>query len=367
SAQLWPAMLDRHLTHRLMRVSDSVKTEFSIPVRNPLKALFRRIGTLDSDYDKDIKLALGCAMSRDAADGRPANVWIPGLLNEDAALYATAGILTHGCIANLDVYVERLPDPLFEPAFALGKKVSGYLGDAAPLRWAAVHYSEHGRDQYLSQPERAVKEAIAPFAGAYGALLRQRLPAGVVTDGQLEEGRLDGYRLLFLPTPDHLTEPMQRAVAAFEKAGGLVLAQRPAWNWWDPATLEDTRRRFLDAIDEGDARPPLRVTGGPPALHAVPYRTAAGDRLVVLLCNDFSWVWTGTKKNKARTPQAVLDNQDPPSPCRGVSVTISGAEKPQAALEAVSGKSLDVEADGSQWTVALPDFGYMAAVVFDLG
>ena len=148
-------------------------------------------------YDKsllapepDARLALGYTLARDAADGRPAHIWTHGLLDEASTLYAAAGMVAHGCIANLDVAEATIPNAMFEKAFALGARISPALAGTVPLRWAAVHYPEDARNALAPDQIRQWKDVLYPLYGAYRALLRARLPVGVVTDSQLEEGLL---------------------------------------------------------------------------------------------------------------------------------------------------------------------------------
>ncbi|HEO70891.1 MAG TPA: hypothetical protein ENN80_06465, partial [Candidatus Hydrogenedentes bacterium] len=112
SANTWPAFTDRNMTHRLWRIADSVKTEFSLPAR-VLKHRGLPEGFLP--FDRDAKIALGYTLARDAADGRPPHVWTNGLLNADSAVFASAGMMAHGCIANLDIPEDTLPNSMFTP------------------------------------------------------------------------------------------------------------------------------------------------------------------------------------------------------------------------------------------------------------
>ena len=101
----WPSMMERHMTNRLFRIADSVKTEFQVPGSRWFDRIPKQGGGI-KPMERDVQLALGYTLARDAADGRPAHIWTHGLNNEISALYAIAGIVTHGCIANLDIQLD---------------------------------------------------------------------------------------------------------------------------------------------------------------------------------------------------------------------------------------------------------------------
>ena len=314
SSHLWSAMTDHHLNQRLFRLADSVKMEFSIPIRRGPNRIFSVDSSL-APPEADVRLALGDTAARDAADGRPAHIWTHGLLDEASTLYATAGMVAHGCIANLDIAESTIPNSMFAEAFELGDRVSPYLAGSKPARWAALHYAEHARDALAPDQSRQWKQVLYPLYGAYRTLLRAHLPVGVVTDSQLEQGLLDGYCALFLPAADHLTPRMQTALEAFKSRGGSVIEQRESWRWHVPdGGLERAASEFMAEISPQLASVPIRVKGGPEKMHAVGYTHRTLDRVTVALANDFSWVHTGGSPN----PEETAGLAEPPPPCRGV-------------------------------------------------
>jgi hypothetical protein len=365
SSNTWTTMTDRHLTSRLFRNSDSVKTEFSVPIRDFRNVSIPVPGGVNQ-FEADVKLALGYTMVRDAADGRPAHIWTHGLLGETSAMYATAGILTHGCIVNLDVREENLPDPVLKKAFALGAKISPFLAGTIPLRWAGIHYPEHARDRYATRPVEAWERVLYPVYGSYKALLRAGLPVGIVTDSQLEDGSIEGYEVLFLPAPDGLTQPMQRTVQAFKDRGGYVIEQKPSWVWHDPSeALRKTTEIFIREVRSAGKSAPVQVLGGPEKMHGISYLREEPKHLIVCLTNDFSWVYTGKRPNNERKFRALSGTSQEPSPCRDVKIVLDSTWKPIKAFEAVNGVELKVIKSGSSFEIYVPDFFYLSVVVLN--
>jgi len=363
----YPQMIERHLTQRLFRIADSMKTEFSLPLRGEYTG---KPGAKQSDNVKglrprepDARLALGYTLARDAADGRPAHIWAHGLLDARSAIFATAGMIAHGCIANLDNNEQHIPDiEKFKPAVDMGNRVSPGFAGTSPLRWALVHYAEAARDKCLPDATEAWKNVLYPMFGAYKALLRAHYPVGVITDSQLEEGLPADCRVLFLPAPDQLTDPMKAAVEAFKKRGGLVVAQRPQWEWHDEEGHEKATAAFMTEIKSAAAESPVHVAGGNETMHAASFVGKKENRLTVALANDFSWVRTG-KPAQAQEAKEILEAARVPPPCKGVMVTLRGLGVPKKVTELVAGASLPWKDNGAAVEIAVPDFDAMAVVV----
>ncbi len=351
----WPTMADRHMTNRLFRIADSMKSEYTLALR--MNGRILPPGPDAEPFDPEVKLALGYALSRDACDGRPAHIWTFNLQDEASALYAAAGMMTHGCIANIDVREQTIPNMTYKAAFELGDRVSPYLHQTKPLRWAAVHYSELARDQYKLDGEEAWREVLFPVYGSYAALFRARVPVGIITDSQLEDGLLGGYRVLVVPAPEHLTERMAEVIAEFEAAGGVAIRNRDEWAWHSPDGQQAAIDSFIQALGDEPAKASVQATGGPADMHVDSYVNRAGDRLTVALCNEFTWVFTG------RNPPAPEDLPKPPPDCEGVSVMVRDRGMPSRVFDAVTGEELGfTQVDGGV-RVTVPTFGYMAVVV----
>lgn len=361
SSHLWAGMTDHHLNNRLFRIADSVKMEFSIPIRKGPNRVFDDDASL-ARPEADVRLALGYTLARDAADGRPSHIWTHGLLDSNSALYATSGMVAHGCIANLDVPEMTIPNAMFKPAFDLGRRVSPAFADARPTRWAVIHFPEAARDALAPDESRQWKEVLYPVYGAYRTLLRAHLPVGIITDSQLEEGRFDGARVLFLPAPESLTPRMRDAVRRAAANGVRVVEQRDAWQWHVPdggasragAELMDAVRPSLDTVQ-------IRVSGGPEKMHAVCFTHHHLDRTTVALTNDFSWVYTGAAPEPDRIPELTR----PPLPCRDVKLLVRREGRPRRVFESVSGKELTAVAGDDGWIIKVPEFEHMSVVMVE--
>jgi len=224
----------------------------------------------------------------------------------------------------------------------------------------------------------------------YLALFRAHLPVGVITDSQLEEGVPGGCRVLLVPAPGDLTDPMRHVIERFRADGGVVIQQRPEWAWHDSEGQQAAADALLTELGDEPNGAPVQVFGGPPDLHVDSYLApggdrltagdrqaggdglAAGGRLTVSLANEFTWVYTGRKPDAERL--AALPG--PPPACEGVVVEIRGRGTPERVFDAVTGLELPTEpitppaapgpgvapaAGGVR--VMVPAFDYMAVIV----
>lgn len=88
--------------------------------------------------------------------------------------------------------------------------------------WCGLVVSEktelwYGRDDPKSRYLKGIY-------GAYQAMLEQHLPISLVTDRELERGRLDSLKVLFLPNCAAMSEAELETVRNFVKAGGGLVA-----------------------------------------------------------------------------------------------------------------------------------------------
>lgn len=381
----YPAMNDRHFTHRLCRITDSMKSEFNLPARVGNNRLFAADTTLVAPA-VGARIALGYAICRDACDGRPAHVWAHGLEDPESARFAAAGMIAHGLVANLDVNEARLPDKdVFLEAVALGTRVAPAFAGMRPLRWGLVHFSECARDFYLPDEAEAWKQVLYPTYGAFAAMLGARLPVGIITDSQLEQGKLQGCGVLFLPAADRLSDGMRRAVAKFREGGGVVVEQRDGWNWHEGEAGATAARDLLGLLGPASGKAPVVASGGGAQMQMVAFSDEGGKRLTVALVNDFSWVQTGGKPKprtgkvaaaKVARPMSAEGEDEPtiggshggpPPPSRGVVVIVRAAARPSHVTEMVTGRSLQASGAVGEWRVAVPDFDCMAVLRVERG
>lgn len=104
------------------------------------------------------------------------------------------------------------------------KEREAYLVHQKALRWAAVLVSNQTRENYAgSDPLPKYMEHVF---GAYKSLTEEHFPFSLVTELDLENNNLDGYKVLVLPNAACLSDRAVFYIRKFvENGGGLVATQ----------------------------------------------------------------------------------------------------------------------------------------------
>jgi len=192
----------------------------------------------------------------------------------------------------------------------------------------------------------------------------------MVTDVQLENNMLDGYKILFIPDREKLTEGMKHSILRFEKFGGHVIYNDPTWKWHVAAGQQEAIRSFIKKVNETCIPIPVKVTGGPEQMQTDHFINVAQNRLVVTCINDFSWVWTGnieTIKEKDPAAYQQIINKKPPKVCRNVRLLLYDnlAIKPQKVFDAVSGSNLKYNLTEKGLSIEVREFEALAVIVVE--
>ncbi|MEX0320603.1 MAG: hypothetical protein AB3N63_00440 [Puniceicoccaceae bacterium] len=355
-SNLWPCLSDKHMDHRVFQILDCHKTEFNkgTVYRSP-SALW----SFPSDFrpmELDVRLGFGFDVARDATDGRPAHVWAHRIQAESHMLAATAGMVGHGCIANVDVRESRIPDDNFKSSFAMGERVSPFLKGTKPICHVAILHSEQARDRDGLDHRKVWRDTLYPMYGAYHVLLRDQIPCGFIFDSQLVQREFRGIQNIFVPNYGNLSEDLKSALSDFTASGGKVILNKPEWKWHTDAGWHEAVKQFRSTLNyQGNS---VQAHGGNEKMHLQAFSTEDGKQLTICLMNDFSWVQVGGKGEEGFVEgdnQQSLANQ--PDPCKGVRLRIPG--KPSRVFEANSGKELTWSAEG----VDIPEFQNLAVIV----
>lgn len=348
-----------HMSTKLFPWLDSNKTEFRVPYARD-SAFILRYPDLRFP-ERDVKLALGWSLCRDGSDGRPAHVWLPMMKDETRCMLGAAGIITHGCIANIDIEEAKIPDPTLKKAIELCENLSPVIQKSQVLRWAAVHFSELGRRKYIGEREADrqmwVNSTSRTF-GAYRVFLREHLPVGIVTDQQLEQGVPADCKILFLPNPELLTPPMQKIVALFQDQGGLVIEHSPQWNWSTEQGFKQATQEFRNKIASRLMQSPTQVLGGHDRMHTSTLISEKGNRWTIPICNDFSQIYD----DKNLEGEWVIEGSAV-AKCENVVVKLNTQRYPMKLYEAVTKQILASTPTADGIEVKLPTFSILSVLV----
>lgn len=99
-----------------------------------------------------------------------------------------------------------------------------WLTHKAPERWAALLMSDNTRTFYGRSAGKVEERYLANVFGTFRACVEEHLPVTVVNDWNLTAGDLAKYKVLILPNAACLDEHQAKAVRAFVRNGGGLVA-----------------------------------------------------------------------------------------------------------------------------------------------
>ncbi len=365
----WPTMSDTHMDSELFDDVDVMKTEYVL-AHNMLmkrKANHYFVPELNTyPIEKDIQMAKGFILSRDASNGTPPHVWTHGVEDEESCLAATAGMMGHGCFANLDIDDTELNEDRFISSFALGKMVSPHMAGTRPLRWVGIHFSERAREQYYNTPRKAWENILLPINGVFELMMDQKIPAGFITDAQLEKGKTAGYKYIFVFDKGSLTPAMKRELQQFESRGGKVIY--PSGKWNTEQTKNKSMQDLMSEYPEIFQNSPTRITGLADKVQTASFIHNGKKKLVVNCMNDYSWVAIGKKsKNKEIRYKQSLQLRKKLKISKNATLKIKpiyGSQKPKKIEDVLSGKKMDfVQTNDGTIIVDIPEFDIISSIV----
>lgn len=132
------------------------------------------------------------------------------------------------------------------PALKLARIYGGISAHSHPVDQVAVWRSLYA--MALEQPARhPYRQHFWQTSTAFNACLYAHRTAAIITDGKVRAGGLQAYKAVIVsfeqPLPPDLMKPLQE----FQKAGGLVLANKPVDGYWCPPGAVELGQVFTDS------------------------------------------------------------------------------------------------------------------------
>lgn len=210
-----------HMSLKLASVANITKIEYLLGARDGLNGkVFKKTKNLKKP-PRDIQIALGWVIPRDAGDGRPVHIWHPHFTSLASIKTFIASTQAYGAITAINIptnYLSgvRLPrakrEKSFSPdtpysyikeGFEFGNAIAKHLGSIRPSREIVIYLSEKQRKRY-NNFESYWRKQLWPVNAAFEVLVRNGLPAAIITDEQIEHLRDSSVRMI-ISHKDNLT------------------------------------------------------------------------------------------------------------------------------------------------------------------
>ncbi|MFV0541321.1 MAG: T9SS type A sorting domain-containing protein [Aestuariibaculum sp.] len=355
----FPRMMNRHLNSDLLRVSHAHKTEWDLAnkaLANVPYGIYKPRAT--------VWRGLAYNLSRDVGDGRPAHYWIPGMsyVPSNVLKAATAGMISFGNIANIDMREILSPDMDFVDAVTYGNTVSPTFEGTKPARWLLIHFNEKALETHLGTTSAGWTNFLSAFYGAYHSAHEQRIPMGIITDSQIRQGLFQDAKVLFLPNASILSAGLQAKITAFENAGGIVITQNSSWQWHNSSGFNSAKTAFKALLDNVAERPFMKSQGS--SFYYANYFTKKENDETTFLAsysNNLEWIITHVGSDPTDYSSGGYPNSAP-APVSGITLTVNSGATPKSVKNVVTGASVSYNISGDKLTLTVPTFQEAALI-----
>lgn len=132
--------------------------------------------------------------------------------------------MTYGARPSMALAQPRLlQDATYESLREIGKR-EPWLTHVQPEPWAALLMSDNTRVFYGRESGRVEERYLANVLGMFRTGVEEHLPVTVINDWNLNAADLARYKVLILPNAACLSDAQAKAIAAFVKNGGGLVA-----------------------------------------------------------------------------------------------------------------------------------------------
>ena len=366
-----PALTRSDMHTNLTNVGNP-KSEFTVAVRRgQSNSVFTRNPDLYQP-DNDVRMAMGFALLRDAADGGMPHIWNAIAPNGDHLRSFVAAVTAYGAIAALDVaeelfdadgYIDGLVSRVdVASGFDLGNRISPHLSGTQADRWAAVLFSESIRNKRNIDSLAAWSEVLLPTVGVFETVQRSRRPIGVLTDSTLTRGDANAYKVLVIPNPAELTADMQLRIDAFVAGGGELILADPSWDWSTAAGYHQAMTELNTRLDAVADQPRITAPDLNAGIHVLTHRRDDTGSTVVSILNHFDYAQSFTLFDPPSSDQV---NPTPPPIPPGSQLHMALASndlRDYVVYEAVRGEWLPVERTVDGLKITLPSIDAMVVI-----
>ncbi|ALJ04461.1 hypothetical protein APS56_04590 [Pseudalgibacter alginicilyticus] len=343
-----PKLTERHLNTNLFRLAHAHKTEWDISQRT-LSSVPNGIMV----PDEKVWRGLSYTFSRDISDGRPAHYWVPGMsfVPSKDILGATAGLISFGNIANLDMRETLSPDLDFINAVTYGNNVSSVFEDSKPNRWLLIHFNEKALETYSGETANGWSNFLSPFYGSYYAASENKLSVGIITDSQLKQGLFQGAKVLFTPNTETISAELQIKIDEFESQGGVVITEDPSWEWENGGTDFNNAKNEFQAILNNVYSQPLFKSNGGSGFYYVNYfeKNDAGKfKYIASYSNELEWVTVGAT--------AQTNGNLQPDPISGIKLIVNSGQIPTSVRNVLTDTPVSFNISNGVLSLDVPNF-----------
>jgi len=195
SGNNWPTLSDLHMDSQFFN-EFTLKSELQMPARLIRNGNF----SMPDSIRKGIPLfyinAFCFSFMRDNSFGPP-HIWSAGIHGTENANIITAGLISLGCIANVDIDPVQSNISDFDTAFSWDKQYGEYFEKLVPYSYAGVLASEKERNTLINTPMLAWRNVLRPAYNSFEKLYQYGIPVQIVSDAGLTKENISTLKKIY--------------------------------------------------------------------------------------------------------------------------------------------------------------------------
>ena len=186
SGNSWGTFTDLHMTSDFFK-NFTLKSELEVPNRISNKPLFLMPEGIRQQIPSFYVNAFCFSFMRDNSFGPP-NIWCPQIKSSSEAEAITAGLVSLGCIAELDIKPNPKRSDLnnFLSVLEWNKKYGTFFKKMTPYACIGIWVSEKERNAFVGQPVKAWKDVLVPAYNAFEKIYKNGIPVQLISDAELD-------------------------------------------------------------------------------------------------------------------------------------------------------------------------------------
>lgn len=195
SGNTWPKLIDLHMNSEFFH-NFILKSELTIPITDITSAgTFAMPADLKNSISPFYLNAFCFSYMRDNTAGPP-HIWCAGLNEPEEINTVSSGLISLGCIANLNI------DPnsnieAFDAVLQWNKKYGNYFKQLVPYTNVGILVSENQRNSYLSNPSEAWNNVLTPAYNSFLQLYKIGAPVQLVSDAGLTPTNISKLNVVY--------------------------------------------------------------------------------------------------------------------------------------------------------------------------
>lgn len=191
----WPTLTDLHMNSEIYK-DLTLKSELEIPQRVIKTAQFKTPPDVQKNFSVFDLNAFLFSFMRDNSQGPP-YIWCPQIQTAEDAANIAAGLISLGCIADLDIDPFRSDMNNFKVPLQWNIKYGDIFKSLVPYAFNGIVVSEDQRNQFVNSPADAWKQVLMPAFKSFKTIYDAGIPVRLISDAHLNDNSINKLKTVY--------------------------------------------------------------------------------------------------------------------------------------------------------------------------